>query len=110
MEQRSYERHPGVDLAVPSGTPVYAAQSGVIVTAGWYGGYGLAVVIKHGDGLTTVYGHNSSVSVSRGQVVEKGQQIANAGSTGWSTGPHVHFEVRNSAGSHISPAPYIGVS
>lgn len=108
-ERRSYERHPGVDLAVPTGTPIYAAQGGKVITAGWYGGYGNAVVIYHGNGLTSVYGHNSSVKVSPGQVVKKGQLISLAGSTGWSTGPHLHFEVRNSAGSPISPAPYIGV-
>lgn len=108
-EKRSYESHPGVDLAVPSGTPIYAAQSGKVITAGWYGGYGNAVVINHGA-YTSVYGHNSSVVVSVGQFVKKGQHISNAGSTGWSTGPHLHFEVRNSAGNHISPAPFIGVS
>ncbi len=109
-ERRSYESHPGVDLAVPTGTPVYAAQSGKVVTAGWYGGYGNAVVIYHGNGLTSVYGHNSSVTVKTGQRVRKGQQISLAGSTGWSTGSHLHFEVRNSSGTPISPGPYIGVS
>lgn len=109
-EARSYESHPGVDLAVPTGTPIYAAQSGKVVTAGTYGGYGYAVVIYHGNGLTSVYGHNSQVLVSVGQTVKKGQKIALAGSTGWSTGSHLHFEVRNSAGSPISPGPYIGVS
>ncbi len=109
-ERRSYENHPGVDLAVPTGTPIYAAQSGKVVTAGWYGGYGNAVVIYHGNGLTSVYGHNSSVTVKSGQHVSRGQQISLAGSTGWSTGSHLHFEVRNSSGSPISPGPYIGVS
>lgn len=108
-EARSYEHHPGVDLAVPTGTPVYAAQSGKVVTAGWYGGYGNAVVIYHGDNISSVYGHNSSVNVKVGQTVKRGQQIANAGSTGWSTGSHLHFEVRLN-GSPISPQPYIGIS
>ena len=108
-EGRSYENHPGVDLAVPTGTPVYAAQSGKVVTAGWYGGYGNAVVIYHGDNISSVYGHNSSVIVKVGQTVQRGQHIANAGSTGWSTGSHLHFEVRLN-GSPISPQPYIGVS
>ena len=108
-ESRSYESHPGVDLAVPTGTPVYAAQSGKVVTAGWYGGYGNAVVIYHGDNLSSVYGHNSSVNVKVGQTVQRGQQIANAGSTGCSTGSHLHFEVRLN-GSPISPQPYIGIS
>ena len=108
-EKRSYENHPGVDLAVPMGTPIYAAQSGKVITAGWYGGYGNAVVINHGA-YTSVYGHNSSVSVRVGQFVRKGQRISSAGSTGWSTGSHLHFEVRNSAGTPISPAPFIGVA
>jgi len=75
----------------------------------WYGGYGNAVVINHGA-YTSVYGHNSSVSVRVGQFVRKGQRISSAGSTGWSTGSHLHFEVRNSAGTPISPAPFIGVA
>ena len=109
-EARSYESHPGVDLAVPTGTPVYAAQSGKVVRSGSYGGYGYAVVIYHGNGLTSVYGHNSRLLVSAGQTVKRGQKIALAGSTGWSTGSHLHFEVRNSAGTPISPRPYIGIS
>ncbi len=109
-EARSYEHHPGIDLAVPTGTPIYAAQSGKVVTAGWYGGYGNAVVIYHGNGLTSVYGHNSQVLVNSGDYVERGQLIAKAGSTGWSTGSHLHFEVRNASGSPISPGPYIGIS
>ena len=108
-EARSYESHPGVDLAVPTGTPVYAAQSGKVVTAGWYGGYGNAVVIYHGDNVSSVYGHNSSVIVKVGETVKRGQEIAKAGSTGWSTGSHLHFEVRLN-GSPISPQPYTGIS
>ena len=108
-EARSYESHPGVDLAVPTGTPVYAAQSGKVVTAGSYGGYGNAVMIYHGNNVTSVYGHNSRVVVSVGQTVKRGQLIAYAGSTGWSTGPHVHFEVRVN-GSPVSTQPYIGIS
>ena len=109
-ESRSYESHPGVDLAVPTGTPVYAAQSGLVTTASVYGGYGNCVMIYHGNGLTSVYGHNSVLKVSKGQYVKRGTLVALAGSTGWSTGSHLHFEVRNSSGSPISPGPYIGVS
>jgi murein DD-endopeptidase MepM/ murein hydrolase activator NlpD len=109
-ESRSYESHPGVDLAVPTGTPVYAAQSGLVTVSSVYGGYGNCVMIYHGNGLTSVYGHNSSLKVSKGQFVRRGQLVALAGSTGWSTGSHLHFEVRNSSGSPISPGPYIGVS
>lgn len=108
LEQRSYERHPGIDIAVPTGTPIYAAAGGVVVTAGTYGGYGYAVVISHGGNLTTVYGHNSGLLVHVGQRVGRGQQIARAGSTGWSTGPHCHFEVRKGADQHtVSPWLYL---
>lgn len=107
-EKRSYENHPGIDIAVPTGTPIYAAASGVVVIAGSYGGYGYAVGISHGNGLFTVYGHNSRILVKVGQKVKRGQQIAKAGSTGWSTGPHCHFEVRAGQNGHtISPWKYL---
>ena len=87
------------------GSPVYAAASGRVIIAGGYGGYGEAVVIDHGSGLSTLYGHNSSVSVSVGQNVKQGQVIASSGSTGISTGPHLHFEVRVN-GSYVDPMSY----
>ena len=83
--------HSGIDIGVDEGTPVHAADSGVIVWSGWMGGYGYAVVIDHGNGLSTLYGHNSELAVDEGQSVSKGQVVAYAGSTGNSTGPHVHF-------------------
>jgi len=86
--------HAGVDFRAPTGTPVRAAQSGTVLIAGWKGGYGNTVVISHGNGLTTLYGHNSRLAVKAGQYVSRGQIIAYAGSTGLSTGPHLHFEVR----------------
>ena len=86
--------HSGLDIGVDYGTPIYAADSGTVVYAGDMGGYGNAVMIDHGGGLVTLYGHNSSVEVSVGQNVAQGQEIALAGSTGYSTGPHCHFEVR----------------
>ena len=86
--------HEGIDIAVPSGTPVHAAAAGTVIYAGWMGGYGNLVVIDHGGGVATAYGHNTSVAVALGQQVEQGQVIAYSGSTGHSTGPHVHFEVR----------------
>jgi len=86
--------HAGVDFRAPTGTPVRAAQSGRVLIAGWKGGYGYTVVISHGDGLTTLYGHNSRLAVKAGQYVSRGQVISYSGSTGLSTGPHLHFEVR----------------
>ena len=86
--------HSGTDLGVDYGAPIYAAKSGTVTTAGWLGGYGYAVVIDHGGGLTTLYGHNQRLLVSAGQYVQQGEQIAEAGSTGLSNGPHCHFEVR----------------
>ena len=98
--------HEGIDIAVPTGTPVAAAASGTVITAGWLGGYGNLVVIDHGNGLATAYGHNSSVTVGVGQSVAQGQAIAYSGSTGHSTGPHVHFEVRVN-GSPVDPLGYL---
>ena len=86
--------HKGIDIAVPYRTPIYAADGGTVTYAGWMGGYGYLVQIDHGNGYVTRYGHNSSLTVSVGQKVYKGQQIARAGSTGNSTGNHCHFEIR----------------
>ena len=86
--------HSGMDIAVDYGTPIVAADNGNVIYSGWLGGYGNCVMIDHGGGLVTLYGHNSSLTVSEGQHVGKGQLIAYAGSTGYSTGPHCHFEAR----------------
>ena len=86
--------HKGIDIAGSYGTPIYAADGGTVVYAGWMSGYGYLVQINHGNGYVTYYGHNSSLLVSVGQHVYKGQQIARMGSTGNSTGNHCHFEVR----------------
>ncbi|HBV33494.1 TPA: hypothetical protein DIC39_02280 [Patescibacteria group bacterium] len=100
-------RHTGVDLANSTGTPIYAADDGVVQTAGWnQGGYGNYIIIDHGQGLATLYGHNSKLLVSRGERVTRGQLIALMGSTGRSTGPHVHFEVRI-GGRRVNPLTYI---
>ncbi len=98
--------HTGLDLGGRSGEPIYAAKGGVVISAGWRGGYGNAVVIDHGDGLTTLYAHQSSIAVSAGQSVAIGEVIGYVGSTGWSTGPHLHFELRYN-GSPIDPLPYL---
>lgn len=86
--------HEGVDIGIPSGTNVYAAQAGVVTHAGWEGAYGNSVVIKHTKNITTRYAHNTKVLVKAGDKVGKGQLIAKSGSTGRSTGPHLHFEIR----------------
>lgn len=86
--------HSGVDLAAPLGAPVFATDSGKISSAGWQGGYGIAAVIEHPNGLQTRYGHMSKLNVVAGQQVVKGQIIGFVGSTGLSTGPHLHYEVR----------------
>lgn len=100
------EFHKGIDIPAPTGTDIVSAEDGVIISAGWYGTYGNAVVINHGNGLTTLYGHNSKVVVSAGQTVKRGEVIAKAGSTGNSTGPHCHFEVRVN-GVHKNPQDYL---
>jgi murein DD-endopeptidase MepM/ murein hydrolase activator NlpD len=106
-ERRSYEAcHPGIDIAVPTGTPVHAAASGRVAIAGWVGGYGNYTCIQHSASLSSCYGHQSSIQVSVGQQVSQGQVIGLSGSTGNSTGPHVHFEVRIN-GSVVNPMNYL---
>lgn len=94
--------HTGVDIGVSTGTPVKASRAGTVIQAGWNGGYGYSVTISHGGGVTTLYGHNSKLLVKVGDKVSAGQVIARSGSTGRSTGPHVHFEVRIN-GKAINP-------
>ena len=98
--------HEGIDIAVGQGTPVHAAAAGTVIYAGWMDGYGNLVVVDHGSGLSTAYGHNSMLASSVGQAVTAGQVIAYSGSTGHSTGPHVHFEVRVN-GSPVDPLGYL---
>ncbi|MFJ4778843.1 M23 family metallopeptidase [Streptomyces sp. NPDC088762] len=101
--------HTGIDFHAASGTSVHAVGAGTVVEAGWGGAYGNNVVIKHNDGTYTQYGHMSSLSVSVGQQVTPGQQIGLSGSTGNSSGPHLHFEARTGAqyGSDIDPVAYL---
>lgn len=91
---RQRRMHTGVDIGAPMGQPIIAAAEGMVVGSGWRGGYGMTVVIDHGGGLATLYAHQSRLSVSQGQVVQAGQKIGEIGSTGQSTGPHLHYEVR----------------
>lgn len=99
--------HKGVDFAAPRGTPIYAVADGLVTFAGKQGGYGNIVEIRHVDGLVTRYAHNSRNVVTEGQRVRQGQKIATVGSTGASTGPHVHFEVLKN-GEHVDPIRYAG--
>ena len=106
-DMEDYTGHTGIDLAAPRGTPVYASAGGTVVMAGWYGEYGYCVIIDHGEGVKTLYGHNSFLTVQVGQTVKQGEQIAKVGSTGNSTGNHVHFEIRVGS-KFLDPLIYIG--
>jgi murein DD-endopeptidase MepM/ murein hydrolase activator NlpD len=106
-ERRAWEAcHPGIDIGVPSGTPIRAAGSGVVAIAGWEGGYGNYTCINHGGGLSTCYGHQSRIEVSVGQRVTQGQIIGLTGCTGLCFGPHLHFEVRIN-GAVTNPVNYL---
>lgn len=98
--------HAGVDFSASYGSTIRAADSGRVIFSGWYGGYGQAVIVDHGGGLSTLYAHASRLLVSEGQAVQQGQPIAAVGSTGLSTGPHLHFEVRQN-GNPVNPAGYL---
>lgn len=98
--------HAGIDFGADSGTTIRAAAAGVVIYAQWYGGYGNSVIVDHGGGITTLYAHAEGFYVAEGATVQKGQPIAAVGSTGFSTGPHLHFEVRQN-GEPIDPVPYL---
>jgi murein DD-endopeptidase MepM/ murein hydrolase activator NlpD len=98
--------HEGVDMAAPMGTPIRACRAGTVVIASWQGGYGNAVVIDHGGNMATLYAHQSQMAASVGQHVEAGQVVGFVGSTGYSTGPHLHFEVRL-GGNVVNPENYL---
>lgn len=99
-------KHKGIDLAAPTGTPVYATADGIVDRAEWFSSYGLYVEIGHGAELETRYAHMSRLAVAEGQWVNKGDVIGYVGSTGRSTGPHLHYEVRI-AGIAVNPIPYM---
>jgi murein DD-endopeptidase MepM/ murein hydrolase activator NlpD len=98
--------HEGIDLGAPYGSPIHAAAAGTVIYAGWLGGYGNLVVVDHGGALSTAYGHQSQIAVSSGQHVEQGDVLGYVGSTGHSTGPHLHFEVRIN-GQAVDPLGYL---
>ncbi|MGL4335896.1 MAG: peptidoglycan DD-metalloendopeptidase family protein [Turicibacter sp.] len=100
-----YSGHYALDISASVGQPIFAADNGIVVKAGWDGAYGYSVFINHNNGYYTRYAHMSSVSVKSGQVVAGGQSIGKAGNTGNSTGPHLHFEIRTNTGSQPSYAP-----
>lgn len=101
-----HSMHEGLDFSAPRGTPIYAASGGVVTEARYHTGYGKLVEINHGNGLVTRYAHASSINVKLGQVVTKGEMVARVGSTGRSTGPHLHFEVRM-AGEPLDPRLFL---
>jgi murein DD-endopeptidase MepM/ murein hydrolase activator NlpD len=104
---RNGRHHDGIDIGARKGTPIVAAAGGKIMFSGWGPtGYGLMLIIKHKSNLTTVYAHNSYIHVHKNQMVKQGQRIASVGSTGRSTGPHLHFEVRNDS-SPMNPLNYL---
>jgi murein DD-endopeptidase MepM/ murein hydrolase activator NlpD len=103
---RRWRHHDGIDIAAPYGSPIYAARPGRVVFAGWYYAYGRAVIIDHGNGVQTLYGHASKLLASPGETVREGQLIARVGTSGRSTGPHLHFEVRHN-GRAVDPMRYM---
>ncbi|MCP5468669.1 MAG: M23 family metallopeptidase [Deltaproteobacteria bacterium] len=105
ISRRRARMHLGTDIAGPVGTVIYAPAAGKVSFSGTKGGYGNTVVLDHGNDLSTLYGHNSELLVKEGQWVEKGQAISKMGSTGRSTGPHLHYEVRIS-GKPVNPRKF----
>jgi len=98
--------HTGMDVAVPTGGKIVAAEAGKVIFSGWKGGYGKTVMVDHGSGIVTLYPHNSELVVKTGDKVKREQLVAKAGSTGLSTGPHLHFEVRKN-GEFVDPSPWL---
>ena len=100
--------HKGIDIAAPVGTPIFAAAPGEVVSAGWNnGGYGKLVKVSHPDGSLTLYAHNSKILVSKGQQVQQGEKISEMGSTGYSTGPHLHFELHHQGRGAVNPIAFL---
>ena len=98
--------HTGIDIGVGYGVPIHSAAAGTVIYATWMGGYGNVIIVDHGDGLSTLYAHQSSLAVGNGARVARGQTVGYVGSTGFSTGPHLHFEVRVN-GNPVDPMGYL---
>lgn len=105
--RKGKEQHDGIDLAAPAGTPVRTAAEGTVIFAGPQQGYGLLAIVEHAGGLVTVYAHNRDLRVRTGQAVREGQVIATVGESGKTSGPHLHFEVRQD-GDPVDPLRYLG--
>jgi len=103
---KEYKMHTGIDVEAPRKTPIVAAQTGTVVFANWFAGYGKAIIMDHGGGYTTLYAHLDVIDVEVGKVYKKGETIALSGNTGYSTGPHLHFEVRMN-GDYVDPLTYV---
>ncbi|MFE9688406.1 M23 family metallopeptidase [Micromonospora sp. NPDC005806] len=99
--------HTGIDLVAPEGTPYVAIHDGTVTKAGWFGGYGYAVIVQHSDGSEAIYGHSSAISVKEGQQVKAGDQLGLVGSTGHAYGPHLHLEIHVN-GQPLDPVPWLG--
>jgi murein DD-endopeptidase MepM/ murein hydrolase activator NlpD len=102
-----FKYHKGLDIAAPIGKPIRAVADGVVIYSGWKSGYGKMIIIKHKNNLETIYGHSKINHVKKGDFVKKGQIISRVGNTGKSTGPHLHFEIRNKMGPQ-NPLSYLG--
>jgi murein DD-endopeptidase MepM/ murein hydrolase activator NlpD len=101
--------HTGIDIPAPTGTAITAAAAGTVIYSDWLGGYGKVIMLDHGGGVVSLYAHNSALVLSEGQSVKRGDTISKAGSTGNSTGPHLHFEVRKN-GAYVDPLPWLNGS
>lgn len=101
------EFHNGLDIPAPYGSAIVATEAGTVTYSGWMNGYGYTIIIDHGSGITSLYGHNSSLVAKKGQKVSRGQTVAKCGSTGWSTGNHCHFTI-SKGGSAVNPHNYVG--
>lgn len=103
---RTQRMHSGLDIAAPTGANIVAVEFGTVIYSDWFGGYGQTIIIDHGQGISSLYAHQSRLLVSVGEEVDRGQVIGRVGSTGQSTGPHLHFEIRKN-GRHTNPWPYL---